>query len=494
MLGQVGVGAPPVTGVTGPSGGDGAATPEVSTTTVLAGPVPVVGAATTIPAVSVAAPVGGVTPAGPDLSAALPTVSPSITVAAPTSILAPSTLATSRLATSTKPPTKSGAMSVPPAVTADELRARIAAALSTSTSTSMGIAVAADGSTVLFERNADAPMIPASTQKIYIAGAALAMLGADSRFVTEVLATGPIDGALLRGDLVVRASGDPSLTSTNLNALASAVRSAGITTATGALVVDDGHFDRQTRVASWKPLFTPGESGWLSAFAVDGNHRNDAATIADPALANLGRFREALRVRGVSVVGASIRGATPAGAVSLASQRSAPLQDLVRTFVKKSDNTYAELVTKELGARQGAGSTSGGVAAIASYFNSLSVTPPTVQEDGSGLSNNNRSSARLQVRYLQRALASPTGVALRSSLAITCVDGTLKSRGCGTPVAGAVFAKSGSIDNVVALTGVTTTASGKAITFSFLLNNVRSARLGRASIDAALVAIVSSRI
>jgi serine-type D-Ala-D-Ala carboxypeptidase/endopeptidase (penicillin-binding protein 4) len=79
-------------------------------------------------------------------------------------------------------------------------------------------------------------------------------------------------------------------------------------------------------------------------------------------------------------------------------------------------------------------------------------------------------------------------------LAITCVDGTLKSRTCGTPAAGKVFAKSGSIDNVVALTGVTATASGRPVTFAFLLNNVRSARLGRVAIDAALNEIVSSSI
>ena len=162
--------------------------------------------------------------------------------------------------------------------------------------------------------------------------------------------------------------------------------------------------------------------------------------------------------------------------------------------MKKSDNTYAELLTKELGARVGAGTTSGGVQAIAAHFASLSVSPPAVQEDGSGLSLNNRSSARVQVRYLQKALAAPTGAVLRSSLAVSCVDGTLKSRTCGTAAAGKVFAKTGTIDYVVALTGVTTTGSGKPVTFSFLLNNVTSARLARAAVDAALLEIVTSQV
>ena len=485
---QIGVGSPPVTGVTD---GDVSTVPGVeSSTTTPTGPVSVVGAATTIVAVNVGAPVGGVatptgsTPASIGITSSVPDMATSSVIPEPTTSPATSS------ASSVKP----GPTTVAPALTVDDLRSRISAALATSTSASMGIVVSIDGGSTVFERNADAPLIPASTQKIYIAGAALAALGVDTRFVTQVVTGGAIEGTTLRGDLIIRASGDPSFTSTNLNTLAAAVKTAGIANVTGALVVDDSRFDRQTRLPSWKAAFTPGESGWLSAFSVDGNHRNDAATVADPALANVARFRLALRTQGVSVAGPDQRGSAPAATTQLGVQRSAALQDLVRTFVKKSDNTYAELVTKELGAHQGLGSTGAGVAAIAQYFASLSLAPPAIQEDGSGLSSNNRSSARIQVRYLQKALAGPTGVALRSALAVSCVDGTLKSRTCGTAAAAKVFAKSGSIDNVVALTGVTTTASGKPITFSFLLNNVKSARLGRSAIDAALVSIVTSRV
>ncbi len=485
---QISVGSPPVSGVT--DGGVPTVPGVESSTTTPTGPVSVVGAATTIVAVGVGAPVGGATTTAAGSTSATPAASSVPDVTTSSLIPEPSAAPSTSIPASVKP----GLTTVAPALTIDDLRSRISAALSTSTSASMGVVVSVDGGSTVFERNADAPMIPASTQKIYIAGAALAALGIDTRFVTQVVTGGAIEGTTLRGDLIIRASGDPSLSSTNMNTLAAAVKTAGIAHVTGALVVDDSRFDRQTRLPSWKAAFTPGESGWLSAFSVDGNHRNDAATVADPALANVARFRLALRTRGVSVAGPDLRGSAPAATTQLGIQQSVALQDLVRTFVKKSDNTYAELVTKELGAHRGSGSTGAGVAAIAQYFASLNVTPPAIQEDGSGLSSNNRSSARMQVRYLQKALAAPTGAALRSALAVTCVDGTLKSRTCGTAAAAKVFAKSGSIDNVVALTGVTTTAGGKPITFSFLLNNVKSARLGRSAIDAALVSIVTSRV
>jgi serine-type D-Ala-D-Ala carboxypeptidase/endopeptidase (penicillin-binding protein 4) len=422
-----------------------------------------------------------------------PTTVPVVTTTSALSIVVPATTVAS---TTTKAPpvTKAPTTVKPGAVTVEELRARIEAKLATATAGASGVMVAIDGGAVIVERDADAPLIPASTQKIYVAGAALASLGVDGRFTTEVHATGPVVGAAEQGDLVLRSSGDPSFTSANLTALAKGVRAAGITSVTGSLVIDDAKFDRVLRVASWKPTFSPGESGWLSSFAIDENRRNDAVTIADPALANLARFRVALKGAGVTVIGVDKRGAVPAGSTVVSTKSSNPIADLVRYFMKKSNNTYAEFFTKQLGARTGEGSTAAGVRAIASYFDQLQVQRPVLQEDGSGLSLNNRSTARQQVRFLQKTLAGPTGDTMKTSLAVSCVDGTLKSRTCGTAAAGKVFAKSGSIDFVVALTGVTTTASGKSITFSFLLNKVKSARLARAAIDAALVEIVTSKV
>ncbi len=474
---QVGVGGPPITSVDGTAPADGTAT----TTAFATGPVPAAGSVTTTVLVS----------AGPTTVPAVPAATTTMIEATTVPAIVPTNLVLTTLTPTTLIPKGTTRA---PATSSAELRVRVDAALAKSSAASLGVLVIIDGGASLYERNPDVGLVPASTQKIYVAGAALDLLGADARYRTEVLTNGSIGGSVLRGDLIVRPSGDPSFGSSQLGALAISVRAAGITSVTGSLVLDDGHYDRTVRVASWKAKFSPGESGWLSAFAVDGNHRIDAATVADPGLANLARFRLALVAKGVVVIGPDVRGAAGAAAVGVASVTSAPVADLVASFVKRSDNTYAELMTKELGARTGTGSTVDGVRAIGSYFDRLAVTRPQVQEDGSGLSSNNRSSARVQVRFLQRALAGPNGSTLRRSFAISCVDGTLKSRTCGTQAAGKVFAKSGSIDNVVALTGVTATDSGRPVTFSFLLNGVRSARLGRAAIDEALAEIVASRV
>src|SRR6266704_1064637 len=69
-----------------------------------------------------------------------------------------------------------------------------------------------DTGEVLYALNADKLFVPASTTKILTEGALLAKLGADYRFHTRVYRTGPIDKhGVLKGDLIIVASGDPNL-------------------------------------------------------------------------------------------------------------------------------------------------------------------------------------------------------------------------------------------------------------------------------------------
>ena len=70
-----------------------------------------------------------------------------------------------------------------------------------------------DGKTgrILYSRNPHQKFVPASNQKVLVTATALSVLGPDYRYETEVWATGSLIGSLLDGDLVVLASGDPSM-------------------------------------------------------------------------------------------------------------------------------------------------------------------------------------------------------------------------------------------------------------------------------------------
>jgi len=99
----------------------------------------------------------------------------------------------------------------------------------------------------------DEMLMPASTQKVLTAVAALSMFGPAHRFVTEVRASRPIgtDGAV--GDLFL-SGGDPALTSEQWWRLAADLRALGLREVRGDLVLDDGLFDEERWHPSWSPL------------------------------------------------------------------------------------------------------------------------------------------------------------------------------------------------------------------------------------------------
>ena len=84
---------------------------------------------------------------------------------------------------------------------------------------------------------ADRPMPPASTAKAITALYALAHLGRDHRFRTRILATGPISGGRLQGDLILAGGGDPALTTDDLGDMAAALAAKGVRAVQGRFQV-----------------------------------------------------------------------------------------------------------------------------------------------------------------------------------------------------------------------------------------------------------------
>jgi len=102
---------------------------------------------------------------------------------------------------------------------------------------------------LVYGRNEKTGLNAASNVKIVTEAAALALLGPEFRWKTTVLgALQPEGGRVitngeLRGDLYVKTSGDPTLTTQDLNALAASLFAVGLRKVRGGLVVDAGAFD-----------------------------------------------------------------------------------------------------------------------------------------------------------------------------------------------------------------------------------------------------------
>lgn len=96
---------------------------------------------------------------------------------------------------------------------------------------------------VLYARNADARLIPASNQKLFIAAAAFAVLGPEYRFRTAVLTAGRPQNGVLEGNLYLKGTGDPTMLVSRYADLAAALAGRGIRNVRGRLVADDTWFD-----------------------------------------------------------------------------------------------------------------------------------------------------------------------------------------------------------------------------------------------------------
>lgn len=99
---------------------------------------------------------------------------------------------------------------------------------------------------VLYERNAQESMIPASNTKLVSSAAALHHLGPEYRFRTLFAAEkGSQTGGVIKGDLFIKGFGDPSLEMKDLWGLADRVATAGVSEVSGDLVIDGSFFDDQ---------------------------------------------------------------------------------------------------------------------------------------------------------------------------------------------------------------------------------------------------------
>src|ERR1051326_1345228 len=73
-----------------------------------------------------------------------------------------------------------------------------------------GVLLADSSGKVLYQRNADRLMEPASNNKLLGSAAALSLLGPQYRVVTSIYGTGPLENGVLQGDLVIYGRGDPT--------------------------------------------------------------------------------------------------------------------------------------------------------------------------------------------------------------------------------------------------------------------------------------------
>jgi len=199
--------------------------------------------------------------------------------------------------------------------------------------------------------------------------------------------------------------------------------------------------------------------------------------VEDPSLLAGYALKAVLEDRGIKVGGEVKVGQASGKASTLAHHESLPLSTLLYSLGKQSDNFYAEMIFKSLGGeKKGRPAKSADSAAIVTKWlqDGNMLEPGTVIKNGSGLFDANRVTAHGVNLVLKDAWNDPTRRAeMVAQLSIGGVDGTLHKRFKNRSKHMAVRAKTGTLDDVIALSGYVLAPPGKSpVAFSILFNKV----------------------
>lgn len=351
----------------------------------------------------------------------------------------------------------------------------------------------ASGGQPLLTSYADTPRNPASTMKLVTTYSALGVLGPDYRWPTELYIAGNVVGDTLQGDVAIKGYGDPDFREAGFRQLLQGLRARGIRHVAGNFIIDKTYFSVPNEAsidgadgAAYNALPEAllynergscyeirGKAGQIQRMCpVAPRNSNDL---------NANLFGDFWRIwvgeMGGQLGGGLQIGPTPAGAQLVQTHHSTPLRNIIVEINKDSNNVMARQLLLSMGAQQhGApGTTQKGAAAVGQFLESRGLRFNNLRiENGSGLSRNERISAREMGEMLVDIYNSPYRDDLMASMAVLGVDGTVKNR--MRNLAGRGRFKTGTLRDVRALAGYLTAANGQPYVVSILHNdaNIRA--------------------
>jgi D-alanyl-D-alanine carboxypeptidase/D-alanyl-D-alanine-endopeptidase (penicillin-binding protein 4) len=331
----------------------------------------------------------------------------------------------------------------------------------------------------------DVPLVPASTNKVLTAAAALLTLDRQTRISTRVVA----GSQNAQGPIVLVGAGDPTLSAAppdvptwyrgapRIGDLVEQIHRSGMTPT--AVQVDTSAFTGPTMAQGWDPSdvdngdIAPIESVMIDAGRIQPSTVNSRRS-KTPAL---DAGRELAKALGMDPTAVTIASA-PSGARQLAVVQSAPLVQRLSEMMDHSDNVLAECIAREVAAAiNRPRSFPGAVDAVTNRLSTAHIdTTGVALLDSSGLSVDDRLTAKTLDGTVQAA-AGPDQQSLRALLDLLPIaggSGTLADRfldpATNQGPAGWLRAKTGSLTAINSLVGVVTDRSGRVLTFAFISN------------------------
>jgi serine-type D-Ala-D-Ala carboxypeptidase/endopeptidase (penicillin-binding protein 4) len=397
---------------------------------------------------------------------------------------------------------------------------------------------------VIYSRNANKLLTPASSTKLFTAAASLYYLKSDFHFLTTLSQKGK--------NYYLTFTGSPSLTADNLNALLANLKKNNVKTIDGNIVIDNTQYPaphylsgdsyddlgwaytvpdaaavlnenaesyelisaqtlgmsaqiKPQKSAKSSEKFAPRalkiineittvskeeeknhcslhveikENNTLRLFGCVKQEKNPKLlelAIPDPVLFITQVTKSALNKNGIELKGKVITGTTPSDAKLIASYQSGNLVKLIQHMLQKSDNLYANSITRKLGYLvTGKGTHKEGAFAIKKIISEHTHLDMKQMEliDGEGTRYNLIAPEHfvelLTTLYHDKEMQP----ILLASLPQSGVSGTLQTRMKDTILEKKVFAKTGSMHDVSSLSGFIINPNAKSFVFSIITNGV----------------------
>lgn len=344
---------------------------------------------------------------------------------------------------------------------------------------------------VRYEKNSSRPSVPASNEKLFTVSGAFGLLGTNHSFETRIYLDGQLADGVLNGDVNLVCEHDitwnPAVFSSNaaapLQHIAAQLKAKGLKSVLGKVQCYGACFynpDGYSRLRN--PENQP--------------QYNGRAAVA---------FKDALSLSGIVVstnaasgqAGFAAPGSlfyTHESSDMLYEGKPLDLQTACIPLLKHSENVMADGLLRHVGFRiRGEDSYSAGAAAVGDWLSRTANVNTNSQsiQDGSGLSRKDACSAMQVVSLLRYMLRHYPGFA--PALPVSCTDGTLAHRFCGTKAAGKVHAKTGTLRVCAALSGYVENTDGTPrYIFSIIANNPGTIDLTHThqTIDAAVTELI----
>lgn len=312
----------------------------------------------------------------------------------------------------------------------------------------------------LYDCGSRQSMRPASSMKVLTAATALAFLGSDYNYSTQLYLADSTHVAL-RGGM------DPMIDHEDLMAFAQTLMAAGLDTIATDIICDASFKDSLTLGWGW---CWDDEAVPLTPFLYQGKATFDQ------------HFRQALQQAGITFTGHLVPGRVPANAVLL-STRTHTIRQILHPMLKRSNNLYAESLFYQLAAlsRQPYASHKDAARQVNQFIDLCGhVISHHQVADGSGLSLYNYVTPALLVdalRYIYRQQDLYT--IFYDALPIMGRDGTLKRRCVGTSAQDRIHAKTGTVEGVSSLAGYAIAPNGHHLAFAIINQGIRFTATGR---------------